>query len=41
MEGGYNPVVSVVPADGKDVRNGVIGYITLGVDISAIENFDK
>lgn len=40
-EGGYNPVVSVVPADGKDIRNGMIGYITIGVDTSAIEYFDK
>ncbi|KAJ5261177.1 aromatic compound dioxygenase [Penicillium angulare] len=38
MKGGYNPMISVVPADGQDVRNGVIGYITVGVDTSAIEN---
>ncbi|RAL08532.1 intradiol ring-cleavage dioxygenase, partial [Aspergillus homomorphus CBS 101889] len=36
-EGGFSPVISVVPADGRDVRNGMIGYITLGVDTSAIE----
>ncbi|RAH82818.1 hypothetical protein BO86DRAFT_310664, partial [Aspergillus japonicus CBS 114.51] len=40
-EGGYNPVISVVPADGKDVRNGMIGYITIGVDTSAIESYSK
>lgn len=40
-KGGYNPVISVVPADGKDVRNGVIGYITVGVDTSVIDNSDK
>ncbi|PYH79586.1 aromatic compound dioxygenase [Aspergillus uvarum CBS 121591] len=40
-EGGYNPVISVVPADGKDVRNGMIGYITIGVDTSSIERFSK
>ncbi|KAI0484934.1 dioxygenase [Xylariaceae sp. FL0804] len=33
--GGYNPIVSVVAADGKNVENGMIGYITLGVDPSA------
>ncbi|KAJ5952429.1 uncharacterized protein N7479_010842 [Penicillium vulpinum] len=31
-ENGYNPVVSVVPIDGKDVTKGMIGYITIGVD---------
>lgn len=39
--GGYNPIVSVVPADGQDVSNGMIGYITIGVDTSAIETFNK
>ncbi|KAJ2993560.1 hypothetical protein NUW58_g1801 [Xylaria curta] len=29
---GYNPIMSVVPADGADYTNGVIGYITVGVD---------
>ncbi|KAI0468322.1 Intradiol ring-cleavage dioxygenase [Xylaria cf. heliscus] len=29
---GWNPAFSVVPADGVDVANGMIGYITLGVD---------
>ncbi|KAF4450227.1 protocatechuate -dioxygenase beta subunit [Fusarium albosuccineum] len=32
FENGYNPVVDVVPLDGKDIRNGVIGYITMGID---------
>ncbi|KAJ9193058.1 hypothetical protein DTO021D3_4940 [Paecilomyces variotii] len=39
--GGYNPIVSVIPADGKDVNNGMIGYITIGIDTSAIETFNK
>ncbi|KAB8201341.1 aromatic compound dioxygenase [Aspergillus parasiticus] len=39
-EGGYNPIVSIVPADGKDVTKGMIGYITIGVDTTAVENFD-
>ncbi|KAJ5997712.1 hypothetical protein N7522_009372 [Penicillium canescens] len=34
-ENGYNPIVSVVPADGKDVTKGMIGYITIGVDKTA------
>jgi hypothetical protein len=34
---GYNPLVSVIPADGENVENGMIGYITIGVDPSAIQ----
>ncbi|KAE8341866.1 Intradiol ring-cleavage dioxygenase [Aspergillus arachidicola] len=34
-EGGYNPIVSIVPADGKDMTKGMIGYITIGVDTTA------
>ena len=37
FSGGCNPVISVVAADGVDVKNGVIGYITIGVDTTAIE----
>lgn len=40
FEGGYNPVVSVVPADGENPENGLIGYITMGVDTTAIETTD-
>lgn len=36
----YNPVVSVVPADGENPENGLIGYITMGVDTTAIEETD-
>ncbi|KAH8161098.1 hypothetical protein CIB48_g7143 [Xylaria polymorpha] len=32
---GWNPAFSVVPADGVNVANGMIGYITLGVDPTA------
>ncbi|KAF9641134.1 putative protocatechuate -dioxygenase beta subunit protein [Lasiodiplodia theobromae] len=39
-EGGYNPVVSVVPADGENPENGLIGYITMGVDTTAFETTD-
>lgn len=35
--GGYNPVISIVAADGENVENGMIGYITIGVDTTAIE----
>ncbi|KAJ5973777.1 aromatic compound dioxygenase [Penicillium waksmanii] len=38
---GYSPIISVVPADGKDVKNGMIGYLTIGVDTSAIKNLKK
>jgi hypothetical protein len=30
----YNPVIDVVAADGEDVTQGMIGYITIGVDTS-------
>ncbi|RDW94217.1 intradiol ring-cleavage dioxygenase [Aspergillus mulundensis] len=36
-DGGFNPVISVVPVDGEDVSKGMIGYVTLGVDSTAIE----
>ncbi|KAL4910575.1 hypothetical protein BDW74DRAFT_315 [Aspergillus multicolor] len=36
--GGFNPVISVVPVDGEDVSKGMIGYVTLGVDTTAVEN---
>lgn len=29
---GYNPIISVVPLDGENVENGIVGYITIGVD---------
>lgn len=35
--GGYDPVVSIVAADGEDVTKGMIGYITIGVDTTAVE----
>ncbi|PYH33423.1 dioxygenase [Aspergillus neoniger CBS 115656] len=41
IEGGYNPVVSVVPVDEDDLSKGLIGYITIGVDTTAIETFSK
>ncbi|KAE8322145.1 Intradiol ring-cleavage dioxygenase [Aspergillus sergii] len=39
--GGFSPVVDIVPMDGKDVTKGMIGYITLGVDTSAVEHGDN
>ncbi|OJJ74474.1 hypothetical protein ASPBRDRAFT_204603 [Aspergillus brasiliensis CBS 101740] len=35
---GYNAVVSVIPMDGVDVRNGMIGYITIGVDTETVDS---
>lgn len=35
--GGYDPIIDVVAADGKDIANGRIGYITIGVDTTAVE----
>jgi protocatechuate 3,4-dioxygenase beta subunit len=35
--GGYNPIINIVAADGENVENGMIGYITIGVDTTAIE----
>lgn len=34
--GGYNPVVSVVPLDGENIENGMVGYITMGIDTTNI-----
>jgi hypothetical protein len=34
---GYNPIISIVPIDGNDVTKGMVGYIALGVDTTAIE----
>ncbi|KAG9229792.1 dioxygenase [Amylocarpus encephaloides] len=36
-DGGYSPYISVVPADGVNPANGVIGYITIGVDTTDIQ----
>lgn len=36
--GGYSPIVNIVPADGEDVANGMIGYITMGVDTTTVLN---
>lgn len=35
--GGYDPVISIIAADGVDVLNGMIGYVTIGVDTTAVE----
>lgn len=35
---GYNPVVSVVAIDENDLSKGLIGYITIGVDTTAVED---
>ncbi|RHZ70735.1 hypothetical protein CDV55_107687 [Aspergillus turcosus] len=35
---GFNPIVSVVQIDDNDLSEGLIGYITLGVDSTAIKD---
>ncbi|KAK9774028.1 putative GPI anchored dioxygenase-like protein [Seiridium cardinale] len=35
LENGYNPVIDIVAADGVDIANGMIGYITIGIDTTA------
>lgn len=35
--GGYNPVIDFVAMDGVDIANGVIGYITIGIDTTDIQ----
>ncbi|RHZ49501.1 uncharacterized protein CDV56_104681 [Aspergillus thermomutatus] len=35
---GFNPVVSVVQIDDNDLSKGLVGYITLGVDSTAIKD---
>ncbi|KAJ4390579.1 hypothetical protein N0V93_004175 [Gnomoniopsis smithogilvyi] len=35
-ENGYNPIMEVVAADGENVENGMIGFITIGVDTTAL-----
>lgn len=34
----WSSIVQVEPLDGVDVANGMIGYITLGVDLTAVGN---
>ncbi|KAI1865354.1 uncharacterized protein JN550_008402 [Neoarthrinium moseri] len=29
---GYDPIVSIEPLDGENIENGIVGYITIGVD---------
>ncbi|OTB00329.1 hypothetical protein M426DRAFT_66087 [Hypoxylon sp. CI-4A] len=32
--GGFSPVLSIVAADGEDITKGMIGYVTMGVDLN-------
>lgn len=41
LDGGYNPVISVEPVDGEDATKGMVGYVTIGVDTTAVESFGK
>lgn len=36
--GGYNPILSIVPLDGEDASKGMVGYITMGVDTTAVQD---
>lgn len=36
--GGFNPIIHIVPVDQKSVTQGMVGYITLGVDTTLIRN---
>lgn len=36
--GGYNPIVNIVPMDGENNENGMIGYITMGIDTTNLED---
>jgi protocatechuate 3,4-dioxygenase beta subunit len=36
--GGFNPLVDVIPLDGHDVTKGMVGYITIGVNSSAVQD---
>lgn len=37
---GFNPVMTVVPADGENIDNGVVAYITMGIDPTDIKTED-
>ncbi|KAJ5316068.1 Intradiol ring-cleavage dioxygenase [Penicillium atrosanguineum] len=39
--GGFSPPIDVIPVDVKNVTNGMIGYITLGKDTTAIKHGDN
>jgi hypothetical protein len=36
--GGFNPIIHVVPINQKNVTQGMVGYITLGVDTTLVRN---
>lgn len=40
ISGGFNPVVTVVPADGENMDNGIVAYITMGTDPTDIKTGD-
>jgi hypothetical protein len=37
----YFPTISIVAADKENVENGMIGYITMGIDTTAVETWDQ
>ncbi|KAH8787995.1 dioxygenase [Diaporthe sp. PMI_573] len=40
MSEGFNPVMTVVPADGENIDNGVVAYITMGIDPTDVKTGD-
>lgn len=40
ISGGFNPVMNVVPVDGEEIDNGVVAYITMGIDMTDIKTGD-
>ncbi|KAJ5291130.1 Intradiol ring-cleavage dioxygenase [Penicillium angulare] len=39
--GGFSPIINVIPVDGHDITKGMIGYVTLGINTTAIERGDN
>lgn len=40
ISGGFNPVMTVVPVDGENMDNGMVAYITMGIDPTDIKTGD-
>lgn len=38
---GWDPTLQIVPLDGENIENGVIGYVTIGVDTSTQQRMRK
>lgn len=40
ISGGFNPVMTIVPVDGENIDNGVVAYITMGIDPTDVKTED-